>query len=267
MSGFDPGWLALREPVDHGAINHGVRQRLLRHLDGHDPVRIVDLGCGTGSNLRGLAPDISKRQQWLLVDHDTALLDHARAALTDTDLPVDVACRQADLASGRIGELVQSGTHLVTAAAFFDLVSTNVIQTMAAEIAGARVAFYTTLTYDGIAGWLPEAPLNRTMREAFNRHQQSDKGFGPAAGPEATRALASAFEHHGYRVFLGPSPWVLDRSCAALRRATDAGWAQAVAETGAADRAEITRWLQTRHGDDEAITIVGHQDLLALPPD
>ena len=35
---------------------------------------VVDLGCGTGSNLRALAPPCPRRQSWRLVDRDPALL-------------------------------------------------------------------------------------------------------------------------------------------------------------------------------------------------
>ena len=129
-----------------------------------------------------------------------------------------------------------------------------------------QCGFYTVLTYDGVATWLPETPLNPTLREAFNRHQQTDKGFGPAAGPAATGVLAAAFIERGYRVIRGRSPWLLDASLKTLRQETDRGWVNAVVETGAIDRAEADAWLNAREEHDDAVTIVGHEDLLALPP-
>src|SRR5690606_17653538 len=106
---------------------------------------------------------------------------------------------------------------LVTASALFDLVSAPFIEAMASEIAAMRCAFYTVLTYDGIAAFLPDHAANHLMREAFNRHQQTDKGFGPAAGPTATDILANAFRRHGYTVRRGKSPWVLDDTRVSLR--------------------------------------------------
>ncbi|WP_106418212.1 class I SAM-dependent methyltransferase [Salinicola tamaricis] len=40
---------------------------------------LVDLGCGSGSNLRYLAPQLRTPQYWRLVDHDASLLEHARS--------------------------------------------------------------------------------------------------------------------------------------------------------------------------------------------
>jgi hypothetical protein len=102
------------------------------------------------------------------------------------------------------------------------------------------------------------------MRDAFNRHQLTDKGFGPAAGPGAAGLLAQAFARHGYRIIRGKSPWILDASYAALRAELDRGWAAAVRETGLVPESEIAEWLTLRDSP-EAVTIIGHEDLLALP--
>jgi len=267
MSGFAPEWLSLREPADHSAINAQVRAACVRAFAGRDLVRIVDLGCGTGSNLRSLAPVLRSRQHWTLVDYDNRLLEVAQrrgAELASACDRLGVAYRQADLSSGAFTELI-AGADLVTASALFDLVSVAVIDRLAADIAAVRSAFYTVLTYDGIAAFLPEHPADTAMREAFNKHQQSDKGFGPAAGPAATNALAAAFERHGYVVRRGKSPWVLDRSQSALRHELEHGWAAAVRETGLVPASSIDGWLAHRKSAAGGITIIGHEDLLALP--
>ena len=267
MSGFAPEWLALREGADHRSINHVVRQQLLRYLSTFDVVQVADLGSGTGSNFRSLAPEISTKQNWLLVDHDAQLLQ--LAAVMTADLArsnnIEVRVHEADLATGDLGEIAAQ-SDLITAAALFDLISPAVIEKMVRSIARENCAFYTVLTYDGLAAWLPESPLNATMRDAFNQHQQTDKGFGPAAGPTATDVLATAFTSCGYRVTRGKSPWLLDSGLATLRHETDHGWAGAVVETGALTKKETDAWLKAREADVTAFTIVGHEDLLALPP-
>jgi SAM-dependent methyltransferase len=267
MSGFAPEWLALREGADHRSINHTVRRHLLAYLSDYANVHIADLGCGTGSNFRSLAPEIAARQLWLLVDHDEGLLQLAAAMTQDIALAkqIEVRAHQADLSDGDLHDIA-AHADLITAAALFDLISPEVIEKMVDAITQANIAFYTVLTYDGVAAWLPEAPHNKTMREAFNRHQRTDKGFGPAAGPEASNILANAFIARGYRVLRGKSPWVLDGGLATLRQEADRGWAAAVAQTGALSDEETESWLQMREADPGAVSIIGHEDLLALPP-
>ncbi len=265
MSGFDPDWLALREPADHAAVNHRLRQALLAHLAPRHDISIVDLGCGTGSNFRSLSPEIACPQRWTLVDYDTTLLQNAERLNGRHGTPnVDITYRQADFADGNIRDLVK-GHDLVTAAALFDLISEDKISHMADQIAAAGAAFYTVLTYDGIACWLPETPAAAILRHAFNRHQRTDKGFGPAAGPAATDALERAFERLGYTTHRGKSPWVLDDEFIQLRRETDRGWAGAAAEADGLTVEDGEAWLESRANDPDAVTIVGHLDFLAVP--
>jgi hypothetical protein len=264
VSGFSPEWLALREPADHGSINAEVRRALLGAVSGRRDLKVVDLGCGAGSNLRGLSPWLSPAQRWTLVDYDHRLLDAAKARLGELSQAPPVTFRQADFSKGDFVELI-AGANIVAAAALFDLVSVPVIGKLADAVTANRQIFYTVLTYDGIAAFLPEHPLDIAMREAFNRHQQTDKGFGPAAGPHATQALADAFMARGYRVMRGKSPWVLDNTFERLRRELDQGWANAVRDTGAVPVREIESWIAHRLAATDPVTIVGHEDLLAMP--
>jgi SAM-dependent methyltransferase len=281
MSGFSPEWLALREPADHRSLNATVRQRLVRRIEGHSPISVVDLGCGTGSNLRGLAPLLGPEQSWRLVDHDVRLLDAAATRLrawSDTapdtaqglrlkrgSTIVSVSFCKFDFSNGDFGPIIEDA-HLVTAAALFDLVSYRLIDRLAEAVTASGRLFYTVLTYDGTAKWQPEHPADAAMRGAFNQHQRGDKGFGPAAGPAATDALATAFTRLGYTVVRGKSPWVLDAGLAALRRKLDEGWAQTVRETGVVAHTIVEDWLRHRLSSDPAVTMIGHEDLLALPP-
>lgn len=277
---FSPEWLALREPADHASVNTEVRDRLRAHFKGRAAVRVVDLGCGAGSNLRGTWSALGARQAWTLVDYDAKLLDAARSrlaafgsgrpagddrlSLSLAGADIDVTFRQADLSHGDLDEII-GGADLVTAAALFDLASPSLIGRLADAVANRGQAFFTVLTYDGIAAWLPEHPADRAMRDAFNAHQRGDKGLGPAAGPAATDALDEAFAGHGYRVSRGKSPWVLDRRFLNLRRELDRGYAGAVRETGRVAAADLDSWLAGRLANDDAVTIIGHEDLLALP--
>lgn len=264
MSGFDPAWLALREPVDHRSRNAALLEAVAARFAGREAITIIDLGCGTGSNLRALAPRLVGRQRWTLVDHDPALLTAARARTSDTRAArvLEVTFVQANLAAD-LDRALGEAPDLVTAAALFDLVSTAFIDRFVAAVTERRAAFYTVLTYDGMERWDPPHAADAAVHAAFLRHQARDKGFGPAAGPAATQALVSAFLARGYRVVTGDSPWVLGADDAELIAANAAGIAQAARESGEAPEADVEAWLAARRV--ATACIVGHQDLLAVP--
>ncbi len=277
MSGFSPEWLALREPVDHRSRDPRLAARVVQHLAGASEARIVDLGCGTGSNLRALAPQLGPRQSWTLVDYDARLLTAARDRLLawadgTTDCRVGVILhkagreiavrfRQADLVRDLDAALGEAAD-LVTASALFDLCSTHFIERFAEAVAARRAAFYTVLTYDGVQTWQPEHPADDAMRQAFIAHQKTDKGFGISAGPDAPASLAAAFRAAGYTVEEADTPWRLGPADASLIADLATGFAGAVEETGRIDAKTISDW----HRMARTAAIVGHTDTLALPP-
>ena len=78
MNSFSADWLQLREPVDAlsraGSLAALTRSQLRPARPAGERVQIVDLGAGTGSNLRYLAPFLGGSQDWLLVEQDGSLL-------------------------------------------------------------------------------------------------------------------------------------------------------------------------------------------------
>ncbi|MBS0242404.1 MAG: hypothetical protein JSS20_09520, partial [Proteobacteria bacterium] len=224
MSGFSPEWLALREPVDHRSRDPRLAARLEAEFRHRPALRIVDLGAGTGSNLRGTALHLPAEQEWTLVDYDARLIARARVALeawADTAEPLGeglllhkggkrlrVGFRAADLNTSLDAALGQM-PDLVTASAFFDLCSPEFIGRLASHVVSRRASFFTVLTYNGQQSWAPAHDEDALMHGAFLAHQRIDKGFGPSCGPAAAAALGATFQASGYRVFEGDSPWLL----------------------------------------------------------
>jgi SAM-dependent methyltransferase len=276
MSGFSAQWLALREAADHRSRNTTLADKLKTRFLQREQIRVVDLGCGTGSNLRATAALLPDRQEWTLVDHDPALLQAAKAALAawaDTATPkaaglrlvkgaahIDVDFRQADLVAG-LDAILEPAPDLVTASALFDLASPSFIERFAAAVARRRAVFYTVLTFNGIQHWTPRSPIDQAMTAAFCRHQMTDKGFGVSAGPTAPVALSDAFSSQGYGVEEGVSPWRLGPGDASLVAELAAGFAAAVRETRSFSNKEIDGWLARARTGAE----VGHTDTLAIP--
>lgn len=277
MSGFPAEWLALREEADARARDPALIARLADwladRLGERGPVRVLDLGAGTGAMLRALAPRLAVPQHWVLADGDADLL--ARA------LPVGgvtLERRVVDLASDLDGLFAPApdrapdgapdrapdrAPDLVTASALLDLCGADWIEALADRAAACGAAVYVALSYDGREAWAPAHPLDARVLAAFHADQRRDKGLGPALGPEAHGALARALARRGFEVAEATSDW-------RLRPADNAPLIAALAQ-GTADAVEprlgggpAREWLAARRGATEVT--VGHRDLLALPP-
>jgi len=280
VSAFDPAWLALREPYDHAARSADFAGRFAAAL-GPAP-QLIDLGCGSGSNLRYLAPRIAGPQRWLCVDHDAALLHAARTALTDwgaargwpgrgdgdvlaLDRPhgeIVVGFALADLA--RDGLPTRDHVGGCIGSALLDLASAAWLTNLANRC--REVPVLMALSFDGRLAFEPEAAADRTVRERFLAHQRSDKGFGPALGPDAAAYLAEALAAHGCEVALAPADWRLGRADRPLLEAMLEGIVGAAREI--ARDVALERWATSRRQQLAAGGLrltVGHLDLLALP--
>ena len=233
---------------------------------------MLDLGSGTGSNLRWLAPRLGGAQAWTLVDHDAALL--ARAVATGVErVPgvASVARVRGDLA--REGLAAVASAQLVTASALLDLVSEAWLHRLADACRDAGSAALLALSWDGMIGWTAPAraradPDGAFVRDAVCAHQGRDKGTGPALGPAAGAAAERAFAARGMRTWVRPSPWELDAADAALAVALVDGWADAAAAQVPDGAARARGWAERRRADVRAGRfglVVGHVDLLALP--
>ncbi|TCT07524.1 SAM-dependent methyltransferase [Aquabacter spiritensis] len=277
MSGFSADWLALREPADARARDPALARAALARVGPVDVLRVVDLGAGTGANLRAGSADLGPRQDWTLLDYDPALLAAARAGLRDWadesrdeddglalrsgDRHLTVRFVAADL-SGSLDEITRPRPHLVTASAFFDLASAGFVGRLAEAVAEMEAVFHTVLTCNGRDAWLPPHPDDPSITAAFRSHQVRDKGFGAALGNAASAALETAFRAKGYATALADTPWRLGAESRKLIAALADGTAAAASETGHISAARASAWATARAS---AQCEIGHTDLLAWP--
>jgi hypothetical protein len=265
MSGFSADWLSLREPFDAAARSRKVREAALASIGDLDPVAIVDLACGTGAGMRALSPLIAMRQTWRLVDNDLSLLARAadsarpeRALITA--IPVDLA---HDLEAALDGAV-----DLVTTTALLDLVSEPWLERLAVECAARRLPLYAALSYDGRIELTPQDPGDAAVVAAVNAHQSTDKGFGPALGPNAAAQAIARFAAIGYFVDREAADWVIGPQDREMQQALLAGWAGAAHEFDAPHLDEIIAWLTRRRelvAAGRSSIRVGHIDLFARP--
>ena len=280
-------WLALREAADFASRSQRLTALAAAALARVEPVRVLDLGTGTGSNLRYLVEKLPLHQQWVVVDRDPALLEHlqrrtrtwaaARGYTVTTEpggfviggngLECHVEARQRDLNAIDDPGLF-AGRHLVTASALLDLVSPAWLQTLAAHCRSAGAAALFTITYDGRSPCAPADADDDIVRELFNRHQRTDKGLGGlAAGPDGAAAAVTAFETAGFRVEHELSDWVIEPDARELQRQLIEGWAGAATEMAPEIATQIANWRLRRlqHvADGGSLIVVGHEDMFAV---
>lgn len=280
--GFSADWLALREPADHRSRSAELLAHLAKKVESRDVLRITDLGCGTGSNLRATAPALNAHQEWTLVDYDFVLLEQAARSLTEwadeakaigDDLVlikdgknIGVKFRIADL-NKELEQVISGEIDVVTASALFDLISEPWMKRFIAALKTTPALLYTVLTYNGEDEFLPAHPFDWGIINAFKIHQRRDKGFGPAEGPQAAATLARLLKEAGYGVETADTPWVLKPSDIQLKTELLKGLQGAAMETGLVSDNGANDWLfwRTSMGDQKGSRLkTGHTDILAV---
>jgi len=279
---FSPDWLGRREPFDATARSGDLARRFAATL----PARpmLIDLGAGSGSMFRYLAPLIGGPQSWLLVDHDIANLEDAvvriarwagsngwavtmprRAMILHTGTGAwRVAIERRDLAD-RHGAVPFDEADGVVCSALLDLVSAAWIGWFVRRL---RSPFLASLNVDRRRLWLPPHPLDRLVARGFQRSQTRDKGFGAALGARASDVTASALRQAGFSVSTASAEWRVRASAGSFCYALIAGEAEAALRELRGAHARIGAWQRLRFDqlrDGRLAIRIGHRDILALP--
>ncbi|WP_307623357.1 class I SAM-dependent methyltransferase [Streptomyces sp. V3I7] len=267
---YAPEWLELRETADAAARSTDLLTPLRAHLAAPDaPPRqgalvVHDLGCGTGSMGRWLAPRLDGAQHWVLHDRDPYLLHFAAVASPRTAADgsrITVETRRGDVA--RLTPDALSGASLVTASALLDVLTREEVGILAEACVGADCPALLTLSVAGRVELTPAHPLDAEITEAFNAHQRRSG----LLGPDAVTAAREAFVLRGATVELRPSDWELGPGKAALTQQWLRGWVGAAVEQRPELREAADRYLQERLdacAAGELSVVVHHVDLFAL---
>jgi hypothetical protein len=261
-AGVSPAWLSLREAADAAARSAELADLARELLHPWASSVIHDLGCGTGSMGRWLAPRLPGPQHWILCDRDPGLLEWAATSLDAVaadGVPVKAEPRHMDVT--RLASTDLLGASLVTASALLDLLTRDEIERMVAVIAGARCPALLTLSVAGRVELTPPDPLDEPIMAAFDAHQRRTAGGRRLLGPDAIDAAAEAFARHGAEVVLRPSPWRLAQGD--LTREWLHGWVGAACEQSPELSTRAARYAAARQAQADLEAVVHHRDLFA----
>ncbi|GAA0495690.1 hypothetical protein Ade02nite_18300 [Paractinoplanes deccanensis] len=249
---FSESWLGLREPADADARAADLVGLL------PEPIHVIrDLGCGTGSLGRWLAPRLPTPQHWIMADRDPKLLHYATSHLRVPGVTVEGAL--GDVTALTAEDLADTG--LVTCSALLDLLTEAEVDALVAACAAAGVPALFTLSVSGEVTMDPPLPEDQRVAAAFDEHQRRVVDGRRLLGPDAPAYAVKAFEKAGATVVTRPSPWKLGPGRPELTAEWLRGWAGAAREQDPS--LALDDYLATRLGDLPAVT-VGHVDLLAI---
>jgi SAM-dependent methyltransferase len=273
---FSAAWLALREPFDHAARSVALARRLAEVLPKRP--RLIDLGAGTGSMFRFLAPIIGRGQDWTLVDMDGAVLDEAfgrtaawaRRRGYAATAPGDELLVSTPKGLWRMRTLnallppSADAQHCdaILCSALLDLVSAPWLGRLCDTL---KVPFLACLNVDGRDSWLPRHPFDALVRTAFRRDMHRDKGSGAALGTSAPGLLTA----RKLVTASAPADWRIPGTALRMQQALIEGTAGAARNACPGRAPEIGEWEQARLRQairGRLAIRIGHRDILAFPP-
>jgi hypothetical protein len=261
-------WLALREPEDADTRSRDLALASAALLpDG--PITIHDLGSGTGSMMRWLAPLLPGPQTWILHDWNADLIEQAvdgAHPLDRDNSAVSVNSQTGNLADLRPTDL--AGASLVTASALLDVLTSRETHAIVSACVGARCPALLSLSVTGDVRLSPRDELDAVFEQAFNAHQLREANNRRQLGRHAAPIARGLFTQAGWRVRESTTVWRLDHRLAGLLREWFEGWVDAAVEQDPTLRAEAERYRGLRLAQidrGELVAHVRHLDLLAWP--
>ncbi|MDP8924729.1 MAG: class I SAM-dependent methyltransferase [Chloroflexota bacterium] len=297
-TGFAPVWLAARDRYDVVALDREMLSTVRAWAEQQPvgpPLRVVDLGCGTGAGLRRALSWLADRPiAAYAVDRDADLLRRlalgdSGAMLAGRDAEPDAERDAASsivvpVVADLLGPLDAAGgptdgtLDLVVSHAVADLLPLDRFARRVASLLRPGGHAHLALTYDGETRFSPsdDPALDTRVIAAYHRHMDLAREYEPThGGSTAGRRLAAALTAAGLEVVrAAPSVWEVRASDGPDGRAVLDGLigfvVRSLAELGDSLGVELGRWEQARRAALDAGELratVRHLDVLARRPE
>jgi hypothetical protein len=261
-------WLALREPADSAARSRDLALAAVAILPPR-PIVVHDLGSGTGSMMRWLAPLLPGPQSWVLHDWNAELTDRAVAGVLPSDRQqrvVSALSQTGNLADLRPADV--AGASLVTASALLDVLTSPEIHAIVDACVRTTTPALLALSVTGEVRLTPHHELDSDFERAFNAHQLRRTDDRQQLGRYGAPIARGLFTLAGWQVRESTTVWRLDHRQRQLLCEWFDGWADAAVEQDAGLRGKDEAYRQLRISQmerGELAVEVSHVDLLAWP--
>ena len=282
MTAFSKNWLELREPLDRKSRSNELIKTLSLMLPDR-PIHVIDLGTGTGSNLRYLCKELKGNQIWQLIDNDENLLKTIPAYTKKWAIKNKLLVKELGNEFLIKGENIECHAYiqqknlsdltdikipekaLVSCSALLDLVSKNWIKTLAKKCMRIKATILFTLNYDGYIKFKPCEEDDKLVRSLINKHQLKNKGFGNAMGPKAGNMAVQVFSEIGYNIRSQYSNWKIKSNDNELQTMLLDMWLDAAIETSPEQKNRLKNWRKKRQYhviSKNSELEIGHTDIL-----
>lgn len=277
-------WLHLSDTLDDKARAIELAWQFARCLPSRP--HILDLGAGTGGNLRYLLPRLGRRiQDWTLVEANPGLFDRmeteterwARAygwgisrqsgqpLLFGDDLRCHLTMVRQDIGFDVYSLGIQRYDG-VAAHRFLGWVSPEWLDHFVVELnSSGRLPLLATGLPDGVPNWQPGDPDDGLIADLVLASAGRDHGQGPPLGLTAGKTLTRVLGSAGYQVDGARSDWRLDGSRSTRRLAAlihELAMLASQIDPGLSER--VLAWQERRLEQvEETSLVLARLDLLA----
>ena len=286
----DPAqWLAHRFACDAEARHPEIEHKFLSFFEQHQTaLHVVDVGSGTGANLRYYFDRIPHTQTWTLIEQSSHLLGECRHSLAtfaqkhgygwhpqgDTFLLTDAGKTAAiTLIQGSIDRIEQlvdlPQADVVTANAVFDLLSFEQFDALVSTLAQHDVCLLATLNYYETS-FLPFSERDHQFVDWYHMHMKRPQPMGIAMGPDCSEEMLDLLAQHHMLIEQESSQWHLKKGECTLHRYLLHFMEQAIAELSLSpeEQRDFEAWLTRKKElcrQRELEIIVDHSDIFAYP--
>jgi SAM-dependent methyltransferase len=282
MQPFSAEWLDVRERFDARSRSRSLAQQFAAMLP--DEPRILELGAGTGSLFRWLAPIIGRKQHWICLDHDAAHLDfglrrtaawaRARGYTVRHDASSHCLSVHAPRATWsietRCGDVAESipaaAIDGATCSALLDLLPEDGLETMLHVLRDRP--FYAAMTVLGRQWTNRQHPRDRLVMRGF---ADAEHGLFPAEarlGPDAVRFAQAVCRTIGLNCVTARSDWSIGPRDRDMLRHLLGFHASGARAASPRHRRLIDGWEHCQHIAIDARRLamrVAHSDILVFP--
>lgn len=225
---FDPNWLQERYRFDAAARNQEIAWQCIHQFAFLNHIQIVDLGSGTGANVRHYLEQFPQNQTWFCVEEDDALktmfwqnmvqlaeADGYAYQLSDNQIKMEKPGHWIEIHFVE-GNLMQVDnlvdllrTDLILANAVFDLFSQKQFEELIQTISHHSLSLLFTLNYEGMK-FFPVEKEDAYYIDQYNAHMQRPQDFGKGMGPDASQLMEQALHASLAEVKKGESNWEIE---------------------------------------------------------